>query len=416
MIHFLKKYIGIVIGVIIITLFIGGLGICRLAQGREWNDNQKFTKEMLREHNVETLESPFVAAEYFINAILNKDVDKALRGCAIDERCLNSDYKLLMKRKAEKKLHKDIAPSAEEDACYYPINSAIFTEEYYEQISVLIKMAEEKELAFDEVNYIKKSTESLEKYKEEKELSKAWGAEEVEEVLIKLLDKSGENYIVALSVAKYEYGWKIFQVGSSEMGMTYREPIKRVSEKEYEESIDKKKSKKKNNEKMTDKILPLNYFKISQKEEKNITRVVEEFTTCLQRQDIKSAMNYLEIEENEDFFERQREIAEKMKDFCKGIMGIRDTNRNSRLWNTEELTYITLNGVYDIDKNISKERIIVYYFDGNFYALGCRFAETEGGWMIKEFVNIGNEKEKQFVIPITTDELEKLQEGYRNNK
>ncbi len=127
-------------------------------------------------------------------------------------------------------------------------------------------------------------------------------------------------------------------------------------------------------------------------------------------------MNYLEIEENEDFFERQREIAEKMKDFCKGIMGIRDTNRNSRLWNTEELTYITLNGVYDIDKNISKERIIVYYFDGNFYALGCRFAETEGGWMIKEFVNIGNEKEKQFVIPITTDELEKLQEGYRNNK
>lgn len=409
MIHFLKKYMGIFIGGIIIILFIGALGLCRLIQSREWNDNQKFTEEMLREQNLESLENPLTAAEYFIDAILNKDVDKALRGCAIDEKCLNSDYKLLMQRKAEKKFNEDIAPSVEGDVCYYPINSAFFTEEYYEQISVLIKMTEEKELVFDEVNYTKKSKESLDEYKEEKELSKAWGAEEIEEVLIKLLDKNGENYMVALAVAKYEYGWKIFQVGSSEVGMTYQEPIKKVSEKEYEESIDEKKSRKKNNEKMTNKILPLNYFKISQKKEKNITRVVEEFTTCLQRQDIKSAMNYLEIEENEDFFERQRKIAEQMNDFCKGIMEIRDTNRNPRLWNTEELTYITLNGIYETDKNSPKERIIVYYFDGSFYALGCRFAEVDGRWMIKEFVNIENEKEKQFVIPITTDELEKLE-------
>lgn len=417
-IQFLKKNASLLIGSIIISIFIIILFFCRLHQDKEWSNNQKYMEDMLRVQNTESLESPLEAAEYFMKAILDKDVDKALRGCAIDEKCLNNNYKMLMERRQEDKSAIDIAPSAE-DNCYYPINSAIYTEEYNEQISVLIDAIGKKTLELKGTDYIKTQEVSLDKYKEQKKQRKLWGAEEIEEVLVKLQDKSGTIYMAGLTVAKYEYGWKVLETGAQEMGMTYQNPIKKVDPKEYSSFIDKERSKKNTHKKkdeseiveIDDKMLPLNYFMLSQKEEKSINRVMEEFTACVQREDLMGAMNYIKIDGNKDFFEAQRDVAEQMKDFCKGIMEIRDTNRNPKLWNTEELTYLGFNGVYDIDKENPEDKLVIYYYDKSFFAVGCRFIKADNQWMIHEFTEIGDGND--FVTKITKEELEQLSEYSR---
>lgn len=417
-IQFLKKNISLLIGSIMIVAFIIILVFCRMHQDKEWSNNQKYTEDMLRVQNTESLESPLEAAEYFMKAILDKDVDKALRGCAIDEKCLNNNYKMLMERRQEDKSAMDIAPSAD-DYCYYPINSAIYTEEYNKQISVLVDTIGKKTLEFKDVDYIKIQEVSLDKYKEQKKRRKLWGAEKIEEVLVKLQDKSGTIYMAGLTVAKYEYGWKVLETGAQEIGMAYQNPIKKVDSKEYLSFIDKERSKKKTSKKKDqskimetdDKILLLNYFMLSQKEEKSINRVMEEFTACMQRKDLAGAMNYIKIDANKEFFEAQRDVAEQMKDFCKGIMEIRDTNRNPKLWNTEELTYLGFNGVYDIDKENLENKLVIYYYDKAFFAVGCRFIKVDNQWMIQEFTEIGDGNKS--VVKITKEELEQLSEYNR---
>lgn len=420
--QFLKKNINILICFIVVAVFIGVLGLCRLHQNKEWNDNQIYTEDMIRAQNVESLENPFEAAEYFMKAVLNKDIDKALRGCAIDEKCLNNDYKILMQRRAEEGADTDIAPSAEEN-CFYPVNAAIFAEEYNEQISILMEAIGKKQLKFKDVNYANISEMSVEKYKEEKQLKRSWGIKETAEVLVRLEEKDGTIYGAALTIAEYEYGWKVLETGSREIGLTYQNPIVKMDEKEYLKSIDKEKSKKeykrsskgKEDEEnadiaIEDKILPLNYFMISQKGGKSINRMMESFTACMQRKDLMGAMNYIQLEENKEFFEAQRVVAEQMKDLCKGLMEIRDTNRNPRLWNAEELTYLGFNGVYDMDKADSDNKIVIYYYDGDFFAVGCRFVKADNLWKIQEFTEIEGANENKFVLKITKEELQQLQD------
>lgn len=416
--QFLKKYKNILIGFIVVAVFSGALGICRLNQNKEWNDNQIYTEDMLRVQNTESLDNPFEAAEYFMKAILDKDIDKALRGCAIDEKCLNNNYKILMERKAEEEVDIDIAPSAEE-GCYYPINAAVYTEEYNEQISILMETIGKRQLKFKDVNYAKISEMSLEKYKKEKKLKRSWGAEETAEVLVRLEEKKGTFWVVALTIAEYEYGWKVLEIGSREIGLTYQKPMIKMDEKVYLEAIDKEKSKKKgktNKEKedtiveIEDKILPLNYFMISQEGEKSINRTMESFTSYMQRKDLMGAMNFIQLDENKEFFEAQRVVAEQMKEFCKGIMEIRNTNRNPRLWDAEELTYLSFNGVYDIDKAVPENKLVIYYYDSNFFAVGCRFVKVDNLWMIQEFTEIEGADENKFVRKITKEELQQLQD------
>ena len=99
-----------------------------------------------------------------------------------------------------------------------------------------------------------------------------------------------------------------------------------------------------------------------------------------------------------------------MRDFCKGMMEIRDTNRNPRLWDAEELTYLGLNGVYEIDKTIPENKLIIYYYDDNYYAVGCKFIEMDDDWMIQEFTAFAGMDDNQFVRKITKEELKQLQD------
>lgn len=423
-IQFLKKYMNILIGFLIISVFIGTLGICRLYKNKEWSENQRYTEDMLRTQNMESLESPFEAAEYFIMAILDKDIDRALRGCAIEEKCLNNNYKILMEQKAEFDIDVDIVPSAE-DNIYLPINSAIFTEEYNEQISILLEAIGTKKLEFKDVNYVKKSELSLDNYKKEQGLKKGWGIDSLEEMLVRLEAENGTDYMIALTMAEYEYGWKVFEIGAKEMGLTYENPMKKVEEQVYLELIDLEKRGKKDKNGKEDKnesigpedmLLPLNYFRISQRGEKSINRVMEEFTAYIQRKDIIGAMNYIKIDEDEEFFTAQKDIARQMEDFCKRIMEIRDTNRNPRLWNTEELTYLGLIGIYDIDKTITENKLVIYYYDDNYYAVGCKFVETDGCWMIQKFTEFAGMIDDQFVMKITKEELKELQDFQNNDE
>lgn len=407
---FLKKYAGIIIGFVIIALFVGVLGICRLEQNKEWNSNQEFTEEMLREQTDELLEDPLLTAEYFINAVIEKDLDKALRGCAIDERCLNNNYKEIMEQKEQNEVDVDIAPSVE-DIYYYPVNSSIFTDEYVNQISVLMDSIGQKEMKVRNVNYAKTSKMTLQKYEEDKDMRDAWGMESVEEMLIELEDATGKDYMVALRIAKYDDGWKIFEIGSKELDLTYQNPIKEVDEKVYLEFIDKEKNKKKKDSKKIEEIvLPLNYSMISQKEEKSINKVVEEFTACMQRKDLQGAMNYIKLDKESSFFEQQRVVAEQMRDLCKELMEIRDTNRNPMRWDTEDLTYLSLSGIYEINKNVPEDKIIVYYYEGNFFAVGCRFTEENRKWMIEQFIPIKGKNEEGYAVKITKDELKQIRD------
>ena len=200
-IQFLKKYMTILTGLLIISVFIGTLGVCRLYQNKEWSENQRYTEDMLRVQNMESLESSLEISKYFIGAILDKDIDRALRGCAIDEKCLNHNYKILMEQKAEHEIDIDIAPSAE-DNVYLPINSAIFIEEYNEQISILLEAIGTKKLELKEVHHTKKSKQSLDNYKKEQGLKKGWGIDNLEEILVRLEEEDRTNYMVALTVAE----------------------------------------------------------------------------------------------------------------------------------------------------------------------------------------------------------------------
>ncbi len=417
-IQFLKKYMTILTGLLIISVFIGTLGVCRLYQNKEWSENQRYTEDMLRVQNMESLESSLEISKYFIGAILDKDIDRALRGCAIDEKCLNHNYKILMEQKAEHEIDIDIAPSAE-DNVYLPINSAIFIEEYNEQISILLEAIGTKKLELKEVHHTKKSKQSLDNYKKEQGLKKGWGIDNLEEILVRLEEEDRTNYMVALTVAEYEYGWKIFEIGSKEMGLTYENPLKKVEKQEYLELIDQEKCEKKDQSskenksesiKSEDILLPLNYFKISQRGEKSINRVLEEFTAYIQRKDMIGAMNYIRLDEDKEFFTAQKDVAGQMRDFCKGMMEIRDTNRNPRLWDAEELTYLGLNGVYEIDKTIPENKLIIYYYDDNYYAVGCKFIEMDDDWMIQEFTAFAGMDDNQFVRKITKEELKQLQD------
>ena len=95
------------------------------------------------------------------------------------------------------------------------------------------------------------------------------------------------------------------------MGLTYENPLKKVEKQEYLELIDQEKCEKKDQSskenksesiKSEDILLPLNYFKISQRGEKSINRVLEEFTAYIQRKDMIGAMNYIRLDEDKEFF------------------------------------------------------------------------------------------------------------------
>lgn len=95
MISRLKKLLikyPIIVGIMCILALMGGI-VCYWYYSRTQEIVPTvIPQELSREQNIESLILPEDAVEYFVNAVINEDLDQAMRVFPIDELCLNQNF------------------------------------------------------------------------------------------------------------------------------------------------------------------------------------------------------------------------------------------------------------------------------------------------------------------------------------
>lgn len=383
-----REQFSIVIKIVFVLLFVGYLSIVKINQQYSWGQVKTETSAMKRGQTIEAITSPIEISRYLLYAIIQKDLDMALRGCAIDERIGNTNVTSVSPELQDYSVDSVLLPSSTYTE-FVPINSSLFTTEYYTQICKIIDELDGKEWEIVDINYVKADEQLQTSYWENtKGTLDIWGMSRLCETYAVLEDENKNKYETAFTLAQYGETWKLYCIGSQLADISSEEPLRKVSEVQQptdESSIKKLEEQiiigKKTENVDEEELLPLNYFIASQKSEKTQRETIEEFTFCLLRKDFLGTLNYFNITNQDTYIEEQGEAAEQIKRFICSIFNINQDNISVESFGLENLPYLSLIGYYPLNNN---EAIMVYGYEGNYYALGCTFVCNNTEWQIKE--------------------------------
>ena len=238
-------------------------------------------EEMKREPTTEGFKNPRNAVEYVLLAYQQNDLDKFLRGYAINEMVYGVKVENMIKENRIYSADQDYPPSGN-FGTYAPITKTILTKEMidlYEQLQEQI--GEREQLLIKSIDYVNikqqydNSFLSSMYYECEK-----WGADYLVEVMA-LLEIRGEDYVSTFTVARYGQVWKVLKNEASLFPKEENQIILKTSEKEYYEKINSAQDSKqfeqdreidvKEKVKKND-LLPRNYFISNELYEKSPNR------------------------------------------------------------------------------------------------------------------------------------------------
>lgn len=387
------------------------------------------TEELNRGATADALDTPYEAAMYALEAIADSDLDMFLRGCPIDEVCLNFDAEQFIEIQNTFSVDSMMAPSAVYST-YFPISSAELTGNMTDAFEEFVKAytdlgcPEVKEIA-----YIMPEEQMSNEYQaKSSELFEASGAENGCEVMA-LLEKNGVQYICGFTLVNYDNYWKVLQLKASLLDVSEDSMIMMCDDALIAELLEKDKQTEfskylenqcdiesksidfndKNTELITQLseetvLLPPNYFITGENYGKSPEEVLEKFVLAVEKKDLTLALSYgagalseektLHTDPNK--LKKQSDFAEQIKCLMYSILwdevpveektlstlGMTGRQIINKL-NPEDSFYIDMNRIVETED----DTVFVVYFSylQQDYKSEVQLSESENGWQIVGF-------------------------------
>lgn len=424
----IKKY-PIIVGGILISILIGTLLMHKFWAGRQNANATINTEEMTRESTIEQFENPEDLVRYLLAAIQNKDMDLALRACAIDERYLGMEFFDILKENG-KFSYTSLIPPASSYWEYRPLSSVQLAEFYMDRyLECEEKISQYTNISVESVDIVNPKQQMLnESWLEMKEFSSKWGADASCQ-LMALLKCDGEYKVMGFTLGKYYGYWKVFDIGAELLAQDNEKFITTITKDEYAKiagnievvdfitSLNKKllgenddeetETKPKKIKRPEEQILPLNYFVVSASYGKTEKATISDFVLWLQKRDVAMAMSYSTVDNkvkstekiSEDILRYQSEFSKELTYFYYGLLGIKYQAEPKTLLemgksaadifkelSPEQVPYMNIANIVQMRTDAGKgtnQYLAFYTFNQKIYMSGYTLKQYGEGWQIE---------------------------------
>lgn len=439
MISRLKKLLikyPIIVGIMCILALMGGI-VCYWYYSRTQEIVPTvIPQELSREQNIESLILPEDAVEYFVNAVINEDLDQAMRVFPIDELCLNQNFADLADTEDSFSLDFPIAPSLNYRN-YFPIASAELTGRYANMYNEIVEIiGNTEEVVLETIDFILPEQQLEPDFQLEMlQMCEKYGADAFC-YMEAMLSQEGKTINIPFTVVNYDGYWKIFRLGSDlEEQTTYSSQEKQdevLSErlKDYLEEIvngtqdtnsqDEEKDEEhysEEEEKLLengDALLPPNYFVTNAVYEESPEELMRTFVRYIQKQDLTSVLTLGNVGAEErnlesttvELLEGQAGFAERLKYFYYSFLLEEDLEKTYsleqlKLTGQELLDQLSPQFFFYLDMRemipLEDNQYRIYFrYESEYYSFIFEFSEYENGWQIKDIRNAEKLTEQQY--------------------
>lgn len=401
----------LICGIIIITIIIAEINVYEKNTTKDSIQVSNTNSKMQRSSTSTGFTNPLDAAEYVLNAYIEKDIDKVLRGCAIYERATNVKTKAIIDEEGYFSMNTSWPDSANHWE-YFPMTQTRLMKEYcdnYDVVSCFIGDAESVQII--SVDYYKPSIQSqgnsmTNMYYE----CEYWKAKKMLDI-VALIEVNQELYVIPCRMVYYGSNWKLFShelITDDDYSITNP---KALGESDYEDIIgDKKEIKtlkkklgiKKRQENIDEEILPLNYQIYDACFEATPEELIKQFCYSLKKKDTSKAIgygNYMEVAEDnlEECIEEQRQFSEQLLKLYYHLanrkldeeIDLKETGTTgskiiSKL-SPENMHLITYGGCEEVTYIDEDTREYVYrlHTGSRWYSAACTVKKVQYGWIIE---------------------------------
>ena len=263
------------------------------------------SKEMLREETISEFVDPIDAVEHLLSAYIEQDLDKMLRGCAINERASKINTEKIINKMDTFSIAESCPPSGNYSE-YLPAARTRLLSEYMDIYDEFIKRFDTlSEVEIKRIDYcfpqLQREEECAWKIHDECE---TWGANNFVDI-IALLSVADQDYMVQFHMINYSGGWKLFSQNCSLVfesdselknlcEITEEEYLTYIGTEEEQESFHRRilgDEYEKDPEIIPDKeLLPLNYTIYSPEYGKSPEKVIEQFMMSIKKKDMSSVI------------------------------------------------------------------------------------------------------------------------------
>lgn len=337
----------VVCGVAGSFLVVGIMAAYQFVESHTTVDPKYITQELAQAETQAVVNDPKVVAGYLVEAVKDQDLDKALRGMAIDESILNNSLANLINEAGEFYTEMEIAPSGSYST-YNELAAAELAGEYAANLeNLMAQLKEVGEFQVEEICYVDpKQQMEPEKLSGSSKILENWGGDCLTEMMVRISCEE-EDYLLGLTMAHYKDSWKVLSLGSALTDTTEEAPMRKTTEEEFtalkgtmKEKDYKEQLQKKNldntlfedtgltDEDIEEMRLPANYFVLNPLREDTAESTIEAFVRSIQKEDMGRALAYCmggspeELEHTDAaILKEQEESAEMVKRFCYGFLG-----------------------------------------------------------------------------------------------
>lgn len=422
----------VVCGVAGSFLVVGIMAAYQFVESHTAVDPKYITQELAQAETQAVVNDPKVVAGYLVGAVKDQDLDKALRGMAIDESILNISLANLINEAGEFYTEMEIAPSGSYSN-YNELAAAELAGAYAADLDNLMAQLEERKWQAEEICYVDPQQQlEPEKLSGNSKILENWGGDCLTELMVRISCEE-EDYLLGLTLAHYGDSWKVLTLGSALTDTTAEAPIRKTTEEEFaalkgtmKEKDYKKQLQKKNldstlfedtgltDEDVEEMRLPANYFVLNPLREDTAESTIEAFVRSIQKVDMGRALAYCmggSTEESEhtntEILEKQEKIAEMVKRFCYGFLGEDYSEEDASLQiigksgrrivqelDPKYFMYFDLTeSVLLQDDGETQQYAVLFWYAGENYVVGMTLEESDGGWYIRSLSseNLGTE-------------------------
>lgn len=425
------SYIAARIGFLMILLFTVVMILDIVKRQNFENNTSRLVYSMENKEDCDGLYDIEEYIAYLKNAIETQDMDKFLRGCAIEERTKSYPFTYLASQNnGVFSYNTAYLPSAYYET-YQPINMILITNEYMKQFEALrkdlyqdTKSADPKIKWKDTSVLLKRQQLSAENVKGSIAKAKRWSAEMIFEVAA-LLSVDNKDYMACFTVARYDDCFKLFKLQGNLLDWEKDVYATLVTDSEYEDVTDVvrlddfvaeyEKAANLEGSKIdlgrnfsTDQPeqvnLPLNYYMVDQIYSPTAEAAINSFVKELQRNNPKKAMNYVNIEGDslEEMLRREGDVMLQLSYIYKGLcdlpyavnVGVSYNQLNFSSSNLQTMLdasafhTISIHEVYNMYGEYEADAIpynIHFHYNLKNYKMGFTMRQYEKGWQIYSF-------------------------------
>lgn len=272
-----------------------------------------FVEELAEEDDLKGYEEPEETVAYLMAHIMDGDLEKALRSCAIDDLAKYFNMSLYLQYGEDFVWLDMIPPADSDDEAYCNISRLRLASDYGHKIQECIdQLSSGKELKIYDIAVDEPENPDGKYYERLSSIEEILGARDVCECIV-YMSVDDIPLELHLSLARYKRFWKVILFSPMDQykmdGLYIIEGDKVAEEAEIMNLSDYQKE-----------TLPLNYLLINSRSEEDIDQMIYNYCIYLQRGDILSALTYYDFgnggEEPQfslELLDRQEEAARELQ-------------------------------------------------------------------------------------------------------